>query len=113
MRITRREHVGELNVEVGNGRLQLRHLSRERGILGGEFAGGFEVAAGRLTLAVDARDRGELGEPLPNPTSVGRVSVQLRVGQLTFEVGMFGQHDVDGVSLNAVRHGAVLPPSRI
>ena len=89
--VARREQVGQLGVEfVGLGG-EFVDLGGEGFVVDGEFPGRLQVTAGGFELAVGGDDRSQLGEPPPDLPGPGGVGVQLGIGQLAFEVGVFGE----------------------
>ncbi len=95
VRIARRELIGQLSVELCDGGLKLRHLRGERLVVGGQLPGRLEVTAGGFELAVSRDDRRDLGEPPADLAGGGGIGVQIRIGELALEVGMFGEHRLD------------------
>ncbi len=68
---------------------------------------GFQVAAGGLQLAIGRDDRRDLREPAADLAGRRGIGVQIRVGELTLEVGLLGQQRIN--RRRGVRH--VRPPS--
>jgi hypothetical protein len=107
VRVARGEQVGELGVELLDGGLELGNLGREGFVVGGELSSGFQIAAGGLQLAIGRHDGRHLREAAADLAGRSRIRVQIRVGQLTLEVGLLGQQSINRG--RSVRHVRFLP----
>ena len=72
-------------------------LLGERRVLAGELAGGAEVVAERLPVPPGADDRRQLGVALVELLGQPGVGVRLGRGQLLLELGVLGEHALDGL----------------
>src|SRR6476661_4879086 len=113
--VTGRQQVGQLGVQLFDRGFKLRDLGSEGFVVGGEFFRSVEVTAGGLEFAICRDDRRDLREPSAHLASRARICVQVRVVELTLEVGMLGQQRIDrsarlsrGSCACGVRHGALL-----
>lgn len=76
MRITRRQQIRQLGLELVDGGLEFGHLGGERRIVGAELTGRLEVTAGGFEFSVRGDDRRQLREPATGLARLAGVGVQ-------------------------------------
>jgi hypothetical protein len=90
------EQVGEPPLELGDPLRELGGLRGERRVLRRELTRGAQVGAGGGELLRDRDDRPDLGVPPAQLAGGGGVGVHGGVGEPQLQLGVLGEHGLDG-----------------